>query len=59
MDRDKVTITDLSGKIVFEDVLNPNTKIAKIPISLKSGVYLLKLVVGNLNLFSQKLIVAN
>jgi hypothetical protein len=59
MDRDKILITDLSGKIVFEDVLNPDTKYAKIPISLKSGVYLLKLVVGNLNLFSQKLIVAN
>ena len=57
MEPDKVRIIDLSGKIVFEKVLNPVIKNIQIPISLKSAVYLVELSVGNLILFTQKLIV--
>jgi hypothetical protein len=56
---DKVRIIDLSGKIVLEEVLNPDNKTIQLPISLNSGVYIVQLGIGNLILFAQKLIVIN
>ena len=55
----KVRIIEFSGKIVFEEVLNPVITSIHIPISLKSGVYIVDLAVDNLILFAQKLIIRN
>jgi Secretion system C-terminal sorting domain/Putative flagellar system-associated repeat/F5/8 type C domain/Right handed beta helix region len=59
IDPGMIRIIDLSGKIVSEVVLKPDVKNIKIPINLKSGLYVVKLLVGSLTLFSQRLIVAN
>jgi hypothetical protein len=57
MKPDDLRIRDLFGKTVFERVLNPNNQNVQIPITLKSGIYAVDLILGKLTLFSQKLIV--
>ena len=56
---DMVRILDLSGKIVFEEILNPVTRSIQIPLSLKSGIYYVDLNLGKLILFTQKIIINN
>jgi hypothetical protein len=52
-----VRVIDHSGNIVWENVLIPNIKNVKFPINLKSGFYIVNLLVGNLTFYSQRIIV--
>jgi hypothetical protein len=54
---DRVRIIDLSGKVVFEKVVNPLIKSLQFPVNLNSGIYLIDLGLNNLVLFTQELIV--
>ena len=59
LDPDKVRIADLSGKIVYEDKVSPDTKIINIPISIGSGIYIVNLSSGKFSLVSRKFVVVN
>jgi len=54
---DNIRIVSLSGKIMFEDVINPDVKEFRIPIDFIRGTYIVQMGDGNLTLFTQKLIV--
>ena len=56
---DFIRIINLSGKIVFQDKVNPDVKDFQIPINLIQGVYIVQMGSGKLTLFTQKLIVSN
>ena len=50
-------LIDLSGKIVFTDKLEQDFKKVQIPENINSGLYIITLELGNLILYSQKLII--
>jgi uncharacterized protein YjdB len=54
---DLIQITTLSGKAVFMEKLNPDIREFTIPLNLQKGFYIIKLALGNLTLFTQKLVV--
>ena len=54
---DKIRIIDYSGKNVFEKPIDPKIKNLQIPISIKSGLYIVNLYIGFVNIYSQKLII--
>jgi hypothetical protein len=56
---DFIRIINLSGKIFFQDKVNPDNKDFQIPINLIQGVYIVQMGSGDLTLFTQKLIVSN
>jgi hypothetical protein len=56
---DKLKIMDLDGKIVYENVINPETKTLKVPINLSTGIYVVSFNDNNSVLFSQKLLIVN
>ncbi len=56
---DKIRIIDYSGKIMLEEMLDPELKNLQIPVSLKSGLYIVELGSKNVFLFAQSLIVSN
>jgi uncharacterized repeat protein (TIGR02059 family) len=56
---EKIKISDLYGKLVYENVLNPETKNLKLPINLNAGIYIVSFNGNNSVLFSQKLLVVN
>ena len=55
---DFIQIVNISGKVVFQDKVNPNIKEFKIPINLIQGVYIVQMGSGDLTLFTQKLIIS-
>jgi uncharacterized repeat protein (TIGR02059 family) len=56
---DKLKIMDLYGKLVYEDILNPETKNLKVPINLSAGIYIVSFNDNNSVLYSQKLLIIN
>lgn len=54
---DFIRIVNLSGKIVFEDKIDPGAKEFRVPIDLIRGIYIIQMGTGNLTLFTQKLVV--
>jgi uncharacterized repeat protein (TIGR02059 family) len=54
--RQIIKIIDLSGKIVFKDFIDQGITNIRIPISLRTGIYIVSLESGKLILFTQKLI---
>lgn len=56
---DKLKIMDIYGKLVFENVLNPETKNLKVPINLSAGIYVVSFNDNNSIVFSQKLLIVN
>jgi len=54
---DFIRIISLSGKVVFQDKMNPNIKELQIPLNLIEGVYFVQIGSDNLTVFTQKLIV--
>jgi uncharacterized repeat protein (TIGR02059 family) len=52
-----IRITDASGKLFSEIVVNTGIANIKIPLNLNSGVYIVKVIAGGLELASQKIIV--
>ena len=55
---DFIRIINLSGKIVYEEMVEPDNKELQIPINLFNGVYIVQMGSGDLTLFTQKLIVS-
>jgi uncharacterized repeat protein (TIGR02059 family) len=54
-----IRIIDVSGKINSEVRMDPGLNNLRIPIDLKSGVYIVQVVKGNMTVFAKKLIVRN
>ena len=56
---DFIRIANLSGKIVYEDKLDPEIRELQIPVSFINGLYIVQMGAGDLTLFTQKLIISN
>ncbi len=56
---DFIRIINFSGKIFFQDKVNPDIKDFQIPINLIQGIYIVQMGSGGFTLFTQKLIVSN
>ena len=54
-----IKIFDLAGKLVFTGLIEQNVKKVQIPINLSTGVYIISLYSGTLNLLTQKLLINN
>jgi hypothetical protein len=54
---DFIRIINLSGKVMLEEMLEPDIKELQIPINLFNGVYIVQMGSGDITLFTQKLIV--
>lgn len=52
-----IRIFDLSGKLYFEKMLKTGVTNIQIPITLKSGIYIVHMISGGLQMSSQKMIV--
>jgi hypothetical protein len=52
-----IRIVTLTGKVVFEDKMDPEIKDLKIPITFKQGIYIVQMGSGDLTMFTQKLVV--
>ena len=55
---DFIRICNLSGKVIFKNEINPNTRELQFPLNLHEGIYILQLLSHNLILFTQKLVIA-
>jgi hypothetical protein len=54
---DFIRIITLSGKVIFQEKVNPDITELQIPLNLIEGIYILQMGSGNMTLFTQKLIV--
>ena len=54
-----IKIFNLSGKLVFTGSIEQDVKKVQIPVNLRTGMYIVSLYSGSLNLFTQKLIINN
>jgi hypothetical protein len=54
---DFIRIINLTGKVVFEDKVDPEIKDLQIPVNFKEGTYIVQMGSCDLTLFTQKLIV--
>jgi hypothetical protein len=52
-----IRITDTLGKLYIEKAVDTGTVGIKVPLNLSSGVYIVKVLAGGLELTSQKIIV--
>ena len=52
-----IRIFDLSGRLWLESPIDPDINNIEIPINFKSGVYIVRVIKGNLTMFTQKLVV--
>jgi hypothetical protein len=55
---DFIRIVNLTGKVVFEDKLDPEIREFQIPIDFRQGIYIVQMGAGDLTMFAQKLIVS-
>jgi len=54
---DFIRIVNLTGKVVFEDELDPEIRDFQVPIDFKQGIYIVQMGSGELTYFAQKLVV--
>ena len=54
---DHIRILNYSGIVVYQEVINPDTRLFQIQFILKPGVYTIQLLSGNITLYAQHLIV--
>jgi hypothetical protein len=54
---DFIRIVNLTGKVVYEDELDPEIRDFQIPLDIKKGIYIVQLGSGELTFFAQKLVV--
>ena len=54
---DFIRIINMAGKIVIENRMDPDTKELLVPLNLKQGIYIVEIGIGNIPLFTQKLVV--
>ena len=55
---DVIQIADLSGKVILKTEIDPDVKEFTIPLNLRNGIYIIKLALGELPKYTQKLIVS-
>ena len=48
---------NLSGKIVFQNKMDPNVLDFQFPLNLERGIYVIQIGAGDLTLYTQKLII--
>jgi len=53
-----IKIVNLTGKVVFQDNLDPEIREFQIPINPQNGIYIVQMESDNLTQFTQKLIVS-
>ncbi len=56
---DYIRIINLSGKVVFQDNMNPDIKEFQIPVNLLPGIYFVQMGLNNRPRFTEKLVVTN
>ena len=54
---DFIKILSMAGKIIYRNNVDPGTKQFQVPLHFKQGVYIIQIGVGNITMFTQKLIV--
>jgi len=54
-----IKIFDYSGKLCLESRIDPLVDNSRIPINLRSGVYIVQVIIGSLTVFTHKLLVNN
>jgi len=54
---DHIKIVNLSGKLVYEGILDPDVRDFNIPVHFIHGIYAVQILSGNMELFTQKLII--
>ena len=54
---DFIKIVSLAGKVFFNDKVDPGVRQFQIPISFKRGIYIIQMGIGNITMFTQKLII--
>jgi Secretion system C-terminal sorting domain len=57
MKADFIRIVNLTGKVVYEDKLDPEIRDFQIPVDFRPGIYILQMGSGELTFFAQKLVV--
>ena len=55
---DFIRIINLSGRVVFQDKINPDVIDLRIPVNFKKGFYIIQIGTGEMTLFTQKLIIS-
>jgi hypothetical protein len=58
-DKQIIRIFDFSGKLCLETILDPLANTIHIPINLKSGVYIVQVILGSITSFTQKIIITD
>ncbi len=56
---DFFNIVSLTGKILFHDKIDPGVRQFQVPINFMKGIYIIQMGIGDLTMFTQKLIVNN
>jgi uncharacterized repeat protein (TIGR02059 family) len=56
---DFIKIVSLTGKVIFDDKIDPGTRQLQIPIDFKQGIYIVQMGTGDLTVFAQKIIVTD
>jgi hypothetical protein len=54
---DFIRIVNLTGKVVYEDKIDPEIRDFQVPVDFKQGIYIVQLGSGELTFFAQKLVV--
>jgi uncharacterized repeat protein (TIGR02059 family) len=56
---DFIKIASLTGKILFQDKIEPDVRQFQVPINFIKGIYIIEMGIGDIIIFTQKLIVTN
>jgi uncharacterized repeat protein (TIGR02059 family) len=56
---DFIKIASLTGKILFQDKIEPDVRQFQVPINFMKGIYIIEIGTGDIIMFTQKLIVTN
>ena len=54
---DFIKILTLAGKIIYDNIIDPEVRQLQIPIDFKEGIYVIQMGTSNITMFTQKLIV--
>ncbi|HBC79067.1 MAG TPA: hypothetical protein DCZ51_10595 [Bacteroidales bacterium] len=52
-----IRIVSLTGKVMYENKIEPEIKDFRIPITFRQGIYIVQMGAGDLTMFTQKLVV--
>jgi hypothetical protein len=56
---DFIKIASLTGKVIYDDKVDPYIRQFQIPIDFKQGIYIVQMGTGDITTFTQKIIVTN